>query len=229
MISLFTNLPLAKTIDIILKRVYSEKLVTTNLTKRTMKKLLKDACSKIAFTFNDKIYKQIDSVSMGSPLGPLLPNVFMTELDKDIIQKLIDKNFIKFCIPYVDDTVLLVKDENIDPILKELNSYNKNIKFTADRFINEDVHILNIKIHHQNNTDIYYKDTHTGQYINYGSERPWKLKTSWIKALHHCAHKICSNKQALDKQISHIKTFMSWDGYPKRVRISTQITLKISR
>ena len=32
-ISLFTNLPLAKTIDIILKRVYSENLVTTNLTK----------------------------------------------------------------------------------------------------------------------------------------------------------------------------------------------------
>ena len=32
-ISLFTNLPLAKTIDIILKRVYSENLVTTNLIK----------------------------------------------------------------------------------------------------------------------------------------------------------------------------------------------------
>ena len=32
-ISLFTNLPLAKTIDLILKRVYSENLVTTNLTK----------------------------------------------------------------------------------------------------------------------------------------------------------------------------------------------------
>ena len=56
-ISLFTNVPLAKTVDIILKRVYSEKLVTTNLTKRKMKKLLKDAYSKTAFTFNDKIYK----------------------------------------------------------------------------------------------------------------------------------------------------------------------------
>ena len=124
-ISLFTNVPLAKTIDIILKRVYNEKLVTTNLTKRTMKKLLKDACSKTAFTLNDKIYKQIDGVSLGSPLGPLLANVFMTELEKDIIQKLIDKNFIKFYIRYVDDTLLLVKDEVIDPLLKELNSYKK--------------------------------------------------------------------------------------------------------
>ena len=163
-ISLFTNVPLTKTIDKILKRVYSENLVTTNLTKQTMKKLLNDACSKTALTFNDKIYKQIDCVSMGSPLGPLLANIFMTELEKDIRQKLIDKKFIKFYIRYVDDTLLLVKDKGIDPILKELNSYNRNIKFTVDQFINEDVHFLDIKIH-RNNTDIYFKDTHTGQYI----------------------------------------------------------------
>ena len=92
--SLFTNVPLAKTIQLILKRVYSENLVTTNLTKQTIKKSLKDACSKTVFTFNDKICKQIDGVSMGSPLGLLLANIFMTELEKDIIQKLIDKKFI---------------------------------------------------------------------------------------------------------------------------------------
>ena len=153
---------------------------------------------------------------MGSSLRALLANIFMTELEKDIIQKLIDKKFIKFYIRYVDDTLLLVKDEDIDPILKELNSYNKNIKFTVDRFIHEDVHFMDIKIH-QNNTDIYHKDTHTGQHIHYRSQKPWKLKISWIKALHYRAYKICSNKQALDKQMSSIKTFMSWNGYPKRV------------
>ena len=81
------------------------------------------------------------------------------------------------------------------------------------------MHFLDIKIH-QNNTDINYKDTHTGQYIHYRSQTPWKLKTSWIKALYYRAHKICSNKQALDKQISQIKAFMSWNGYPKRVQNS---------
>ena len=43
----------------ILKCVYSEKLVTTSLTKRPMKKLLKDACSKTELTVIDRIYKQI--------------------------------------------------------------------------------------------------------------------------------------------------------------------------
>ena len=101
----------------------------------------------------------------------------MTELEKDIMQKLIDKKFIKFSIQYVDDTLPLVKNEDIDSILKELNSLNKNINFAADRFIIEDVYFLDIKIH-QNNTNIFYKDTHTSQYINYRGQIPWKLKTS---------------------------------------------------
>ena len=113
----------------------------------------------------------------------------MTELEKDIIQKLIDKTFIKFYIRYVDGTLPLAKDEDIDPILKELSSYNKNIKFAVDRFINEGLHFLDFKIH-QNSTDVYYEDTHTGQYINYRCQRPWELKTSWIKALYYRAHKI---------------------------------------
>ena len=57
--SFFPNISLAKTTDMILKCVYSEKLVTTSLTKRPMKKLLKDACSKTELTVIDRIYKQI--------------------------------------------------------------------------------------------------------------------------------------------------------------------------
>ena len=58
----------AKTIHITVKRVSSENIVTTNLTKRIMKKLSKDAWLNTAFTFNDKIHKQIDRVSMVSLL-----------------------------------------------------------------------------------------------------------------------------------------------------------------
>ena len=71
---------------------------------------------KFAFTFNAKIYKQIDGVSIGSPLETLLANILKTELEKDIIQKLVDKAFIKYYIRYVDATVLLVEDEVIESL-----------------------------------------------------------------------------------------------------------------
>ena len=50
--SLFTNVPLTKTIDIILNRVYDQKLIETKLKRRSMKKLISDVCKKTTFSFN---------------------------------------------------------------------------------------------------------------------------------------------------------------------------------
>ena len=213
--SLFTNVPLNRTIKIILKRVYEEKLVKTNLKK----KLIKDSCSKTAFMFNGKIYKQIDGVSMGSSLGPVLANVIMTEFEKIIVNKLITDGIIKFYIRYVDDTLVLAKEKDIVNTMKEFNSFDKNIKFTMDKFDDGIVHFLDIKIN-RCETDLYYKSTHIGQYSDFLSQNPWRLKTSWIKALNDRATKICSSNELLTHQINKIKTFMSWNNYPKYVRDS---------
>ena len=69
--SLFTNVPIKKTINIILIRIYNDQTISTNLKKRSLKKLILDACTKTAFSFSNIIYEQKDSVSMGSSLGPL--------------------------------------------------------------------------------------------------------------------------------------------------------------
>ena len=47
--SLFTNVPLDKTIQVILDRVYNQKQITTTLKKNTLRKLIRDTCSKTAF------------------------------------------------------------------------------------------------------------------------------------------------------------------------------------
>ena len=104
--SLFTNVPLKRTSKIILKRIYEDKVIHTTLRKRAMKKLIIDSCTKTAFSFNKKIYKQIDGVRMGSPLGPVLANIIVTELGKIILKDLVDKHL------YVDDTLLLVKEKD---------------------------------------------------------------------------------------------------------------------
>ena len=78
--SLFTNVPLEKTIDIILKRIYVNQGVATDIPKQEMKELLNLYTKSVHFLFNNKICIQVDSVAMGSPLGPLLANIFMFEL-----------------------------------------------------------------------------------------------------------------------------------------------------
>ena len=110
-VSLFTNVPLRKTGTIILKRVYSEKLINT-LSKRSLKKLILDTCQKMALSFNDKLYEQIDRVSMGGSLGPVLANIIMTEC-KQVIDKLM-KEEVMFYTRYVDNTLLIIKKRDIN-------------------------------------------------------------------------------------------------------------------
>ena len=51
-----------------------------------MKKLLTDACTKTFFYVNNELYRQIDGVSMGSPLGPTLANIIMPALEEEIVK-----------------------------------------------------------------------------------------------------------------------------------------------
>ena len=76
--SLFTNVPLQRIINVILKGVHKEGSIKTKLAKSILKKLISDSCKKTAFSFDNKIYEQIDGVSMGSSLGPVLANIIMT-------------------------------------------------------------------------------------------------------------------------------------------------------
>ena len=141
--SLFTNKPLNETINIILDRIYRQKLLKTNLKKRTMKKLLLDSCTKNAFSYN-VIYQQCDEVSIGSSLAQVILNIILTEFEKVVVTPLIKSGILKFYCRYVDDTLVSVKEDQINKILKAFNSFHNNLQFTVDKFKNEDVHLLDL-------------------------------------------------------------------------------------
>ena len=125
-----------------------------------MRKVKKDTCKKTAFVFDNEINEQIDGVSLGSPLAPLLANIIMTDLEYTIIKKLFNTGKIKFYCHYVDDTLLLIKPEDINSVQDMFNSFHDNLRFTVDRFENEVPHFLDIKMSAQGLT-IYRKNTHT--------------------------------------------------------------------
>ena len=92
-----------------------------------------------------------------------------------------ESEFLKFYCRYVDDTLVLVKENQIDKILKALNSFHNNLRFTVDKFENEDVHFLDLKIMNNGDINIYVKDANSVLYINYNSYEPWHTKTAWIR------------------------------------------------
>ena len=74
--SLFTNIPLQKTIDITINLIFNHNL-NLNITRKELKKLFLFTTSQTHFIFNSKFYNQIDGAAMVSFLGPFLPNIFM--------------------------------------------------------------------------------------------------------------------------------------------------------
>ena len=93
-------------------------------------KLLLLYTRKVHFTFNSKIYMQVDDVAMGSPLGPVLADIFMIELEKVILPELTE--CIKCWKRYVD-TISFVKLGNTNYIITKLNSCDKNIQFNFEK------------------------------------------------------------------------------------------------
>ena len=76
--SLFTNIPLDETIDIISNCVFANAVRFHGLTRCEFRKLLCFAVKNCHFLFNGVLYQQIDGVAMGSPLGPLFANIFLS-------------------------------------------------------------------------------------------------------------------------------------------------------
>ena len=121
-------MPLQKTVNIVFDRVYNQKLMNNDRSNKmnVLTKLTLDTCQKTAFTFNNIIYEQKYGLSMEASLRPVLANIINTEFGKVIADNLVKEGTIKFYIRYVDDT-LLVERQNIDKLLKAFNGFDKKL------------------------------------------------------------------------------------------------------
>ena len=67
-VSLFTKVPLDFTIELILKKIYEDRVITTKISRQQMKKLLLMCTKEMHFSYNGRMYQQVDGVAMESPL-----------------------------------------------------------------------------------------------------------------------------------------------------------------
>ena len=224
--SLFTNVPLAETIEICSQALYNGDLPEPIIPKHVFTDLMKIATSSVEFSFNNCMYRQIDGVAMGSPLGPALANIFVGFYESKLFDK-ISKPQIYY--RYVDDTFALFQDEvDSETFLTNLNSLHTSLKFTSEKEVNQSLPFLDVLVTKSTNnftTSVYRKATFTGEYIRWNSFGPKTRKTNLIATLTHRALKICS-KSSLQQELDTIKSLFLKNGYPESV-INARISKKI--
>ena len=125
--SLFTNLPIDKTIDYICKQIYDKKL-TPMCSKAIFVKLLKKVITECIFSANGRLYKQTDGAAMGGPLSVVFSDCFLNEMEEQLVAPASPI----FYIRYVDDTFVRKKRNVEDKLFKALDAFHSNIKLTIE-------------------------------------------------------------------------------------------------
>jgi hypothetical protein len=86
--ALFTNVPVDETINYIVKKAFADNwfndVYNLNLSEDHLVKLLEIATKDQLFQFDGQLFKQVDGVAMGSPLGPLMANAMMCLIEEKL-------------------------------------------------------------------------------------------------------------------------------------------------
>lgn len=191
----------------------------TNIPIDGIMELLTLVLSSNYFRFGDEFYLQNVGLAMGSCLSPLLANIFMTELEDNVLAR-------SNCKPilwkrYVDDILAVIPCEqlgDLDGLLLDLNTFHKNIQFTIEHETNSALPFLDVLIMKEGGsvvTSVYRKPTHTNQYLKYTSNHPFHVKKGIVECLRSRAVELSSNVVMLEKEKTLLFNSFLLNGYPE--------------
>ena len=220
--SLFTNVPLDETIQILADKAFADdwfnQTTKLNLTKADLVDLLKAATKNQLFQFDGSLYEQIDGVAMGSPLGPLLANVFMCSIEETLQQ---DGLLPPFYRRYVDDTLTIMPDRvTADHFLRTLNHCHSSVKFTMVTEHDGSLPFLGVELLNRApriENKVYIKPTNTGLLLHYQSHVDDRYKRSLINTMLDRAYRLSSDWSHFHEECDRLREVSSKLKYPQHL------------
>ena len=213
-VSLFTNVPLDETIDICTDVLYRNDSVDTPwLSETAFRKLMSLVTTGMEFSFNDIMYRQVDGVAMGSPLGPVLANIFVGYSESLINESMWPQVYVRF----VDDSFTYFDSvEQCDTFFHHLNNLHPVPKYTCEHEHDNKLSFLDVQVEKSNNsvvTSVCRKPTFTGQCIVYNSYCSHQYKVNLVRNLVGRAKRLCSETK-LNDELEFLRSIFLKNGYP---------------
>ncbi|XP_057299414.1 uncharacterized protein LOC130630029 [Hydractinia symbiolongicarpus] len=190
----------------------------SNFCKSDFRKLLSLATENSYFTFDGQLFKQVDGVAMGSPLGPSLANAFLSHHEKTWLDNCPSSFKPVYYKRYVDDVFVLFSSPSHLPLFKDyLNRQHINISFTFECEADKTLPFLDVSVSRNESkfvTSIYRKPTFSGVYTNYNSFLPEEYKTGLIMTLIFRIFKIVSDFSRFHLEMQDLRNILLRNGYP---------------
>ena len=219
--SLFTNVPLGETIQILADNLnnWFNETHLLNLSRMDLSVDLFRASTKDQlFQFNGQFYEQTDGVAMGSSLGPLLANVFMGSIEVTLV---LEGKMPSFYKRYVDDTLTIMPDTaSAARFLQVLNNRLSSVKFTMEKKSNGLLPFLGMQLLHSAphiETKVYIKPTNTGLLLHYQSHVDTRYKRGLLKIMLGRAYRLSSFWSYFSEECDRLRAVFSRLKYPQHL------------
>ena len=215
--SLFTNVPVDRTINLMMDRVYrDESTPDLDIPESDLRRLLQICTKKSPFTCpRGHLYQQVDGVAMGSPLGVLFANFFMGSLEEDLLANQRPSIYCR----YIDDIFVRINSISDLQELKEKLKTTSGLNFTFEEADNGKIPFLDVLVTASNEgftTAVYVKTTNPGLCMNGNSECPARYRRSTIAAYIRRAVTHCSTWKDTHQEITRATQVLINNGYSNR-------------
>ena len=120
-----------------------------------------------------KFYKQLQGATMGSPVSPVITNIYMEYFESLAIPTSL--TLIKWSIRYVDDVYSATRKDQVNKLQEHLCSIDPHIKFTTKLSGTNGLHYLDTLTKptpKSIESTTYRKTTCTDRYLDYNSNHP---------------------------------------------------------
>ncbi|CAH1267006.1 Hypp3654 [Branchiostoma lanceolatum] len=217
--ALFTSVPGEEVVQMATRRAEADLTWKdrTLLTPEEFGELLLLVVSTTYFQYNGAIYEQTYGMAMGSPLSPVLANLFMEEFERKALDTAPHRP--KFWGRYVDDTGVVNQREHEQELFEHINKQHDSIKFTIEKEKDGRLPMLDVMmIRNPDNsitTDVYRKETHTDQYLQWSSNHPVHQKLGIVRTLMHRADTLIEDPTLRAVEKEKVREALRHCGYPE--------------
>ena len=231
--SLYTNVPHEEGINIVCtayKTFYND---TPPIPKRLLGKALRLILQENSFQFYKRNYLQTHGTTMGTKMALAFANIFMWEIEKQILNKSTHKPLA--WKRYIDDIISLwyTSRDVVKKFIEQANKHHPTIKFTAEisctdvTFLDPTIHkgerfnkesVLDMRMH--------FKPTETFQYTFFTTCHRPGAKKGFVKGEALRLLRTHSSIKTFEGNITTFKKHLLERGYPQNLINNTLSEVK---
>ena len=220
-VSLFTEVQIVSALKTVEFRLRNDSTLEdrTQIPVEKFVELIELCLRSTYFEFQGEFYEQIDGAAMGSPLSPIIANLFMEDLENSALTSALLKP--NLWIRYVDDTFVVWSHgvDNLHHFHGHLNQQSPSIKFTREDEKQNRIAFLDVLVTRLDvslSTLVYRKPTNTDRYIPFHSYHHPRTIAGVMKGMRERAFCICDNI-SLRGELEHLEKVFLANELPNRL------------